>query len=92
MTGGRLAGLVLLATWSLPARAHAWAEPEQFDRPAAQGGGGGWSFTGSDATRGLDCEVCHLDAPHRVHVRVHSDPPLEDGWGSADAFTLRVVL
>jgi MYXO-CTERM domain-containing protein len=46
-----------------------------FEEDASVGGGGGVLYTGSALSQGLDCGVCHLDAPGEVTLAPTSDPP-----------------
>lgn len=61
-SGGLLATLcvsLLVISWSLPSRAHAYSDPSGFSsQPLDDGGGGGRWFTGSPAD-GYTCAVCH---------------------------------
>lgn len=83
--------LGLAATlWTLDAAA--WTESDDFDAPAEDGGGGGLSFTGSDAALNLHCGHCHIGAPGRIGAVLSSRPDLARGYAGTDFFRFTVRI
>ncbi len=53
--------VVLVLVLAAPGLARAFSDPERYDAPTLEGGGGGRHFTGSPID-GLSCAVCHRPA------------------------------
>lgn len=55
--------------------AHAFHAGSIFDKPPGAGGGGGLFYTGAPFDKGWTCELCHIDAPKKIKLRLQVDPP-----------------
>ena len=51
----------------------AFHEVDSFDRSSTTGGGAGGYFTGSKQFKGYDCNMCHLEAEHKISISLDGD-------------------
>lgn len=85
--------LLAIALASAPGAAWAFRDQALFVEPAMGGGGGGSFFTGSPASRGYDCSICHVEAPGRIALRVAADPPtLAQSWSPGTTYRITVRI
>ena len=86
---------IALVITALAGVASAHSAGAQFDQnPMTQAGNGGIVFDGAPRFSGHTCNVCHVDAPGLIHIRLESDHPelFTDGWKPKMQYHLRVVL
>lgn len=83
--------LVAAVVVAAPAPALGFHEVVSFDRSANSGGGGGYYYSGSPRSKGYDCNICHLDAEHRISIELESD--LTSGsYDPGEAYFIRVRM